>query len=280
MAEHILKMLSRRYPQLTLPISDDTRSSDRYRNVVLCGEPSESEPEFSFSEGDRLETVDTPAGQVEVLSLCERADFEHCFRALAYRCENREIPPTTGASIISGLINWEKIHRHLEEYMAAGGDDLDGEFERFTSDRANYRDTIIILSRGFYSALLPEEAGFPEEEWLELSYTIRKYHELAHFVSQRLYPENKDAVRDEVLADMNGIVAALGYFDAELEGRMLGIRNGKYTRGRLENYVKAEELADTAARVNTMLAGLRQGCVGRQEPFAYLLELEKNRTFL
>lgn len=170
----------------------------------MCGEPPESEPDFSFSAGDRLETVATPAGKVDVLSLCDRADFEHCIRALAHRCENGDVPSTMGVSIISGLINWEKIRKHKEEYVAGGGDDWSGEFERFTSDRKNYRDTIIVLSQGYYSALLPAEAGFPGKEWLELSYTIRKYHELAHFVSQRLYPENKDALRAIRLCTANG----------------------------------------------------------------------------
>ena len=280
MKKHILFALSRRYPQLTLPISDDTRHSDSYRNIVLRGAPPENEPEFTFSAGDRLETVSTPAGEIEVISFREREDFEHCLRALAYRCENREIPATTGASIISGLINWEKIRRHQEEYTAAGGTDWDEEFGRFTSDSRNYRDAIIVLSRGYYSALSPEEAGFPEKEWLELSYTIRKYHELAHFVSRKLYPDNKDAVRDEVLADMNGIIAALGHFDSELEARMLGIRSGKYTVGRLENYVKKEELDETVERVRTMLEALERECTGEQQPFAYLLELEENRRFL
>ena len=280
MAEHIIYHLARRYPQLTLPISDETRHSERYRNVVLRGEPPESEPDFSFSANDRLETVATPAGEIDVLSLCDRADFEHCIRALAYRCEKSAIPPTMGASIISGLINWEKIWKHKEEYVAGGGDDWDSEFERFTSERKNYRDTIIVLSRGYYSALPPAEAGFPEKEWLELSYTIRKYHELAHFVSQRLYPENKDAVRDEILADMNGVIAALGHFDAELEGKLLGIRNGEYIHGRLENYVEKDKLADAVLRTRIILADLQHNCIGIQKPFAYLLELEKGRVFL
>ena len=137
-----------------------------------------------------------------------------------------------------------------------------------------------MLSQGYYSALLPAEAGFPGKEWLELSYTIRKYHELAHFVSQRLYPENKDALRDEILADMNGIIAALGHFDAELEGKLLGIRNGEYVHGRLENYVEKDKLADAVLRTRTILADLRQSCVGAQQPFTYLLELEKEKVFL
>ena len=277
MSTHFLYTLAHAYPQLVLPIDDATRHSEAYRRTVLGGDPIEGEPQFSFSPYDRFETVDTPAGQVAVISLHERADFEHCIRALAHRCENADIPATMGASTISGLINWQKIHAHMDAYV---GEDADEEFERFTAVRENYRDTVIVLSRGYYSALPPAEAGFPEEEWVELSYTIRKYHELAHFFSQRLYPANKEAVRDEVLADMNGIIAALGRFDAPLERKLLGIRNGAYTHGRLQNYVEPEALSAAVERVNAMLDALEQSCTGPQEPFAYLRRLEEEKTFL
>ncbi|MDO4983875.1 MAG: hypothetical protein Q4E35_10045 [Eubacteriales bacterium] len=278
--EHIIKTLARRYPQLTLPISDETRHTELYKKTVLRGEPSEKEPEFSFSEYDRLERIATPAGEVDVVSLREREDFEHCIRALAHRCEAVELPKTMGASTISGLINWEKIHTHEQEYLASGGENWDEEFARFTSDRKNYRDTVIVLSRGNYSALSPEEAGFDAEKWTELSYDIRKYHELAHFVSRNLFPDNKDAVRDEVLADMNGVIGALGHFDAELEGKFLGIRDGRYYGGRLENYVERSELDGAVERVNGMLEYLSENCTGEQKPFEYLMKLEKEKIFL
>ena len=278
--EHILIELAESFPQLALPISNETRLGEEYKAVVLRGERLKRKPEFSFSPFDRLETAATPAGDVKVLSLHEREDFEHCIRALAHRCEAVELPKTMGASTISGLINWEKIRNHQKEYLADGGDDWDGEFARFTSDRNNYRDTVIVLSRGFYSALPSEEAGFDAEKWTELSYGIRKYHELAHFVSRRLFPDNKDAVRDEVLADMNGIIGALGHFDAELEEKFLGIHNGKYSHGRLENYVAPEELEGTVERVCAMLDYLSENCTGEQRPFEFLLKLEEGRVFL
>ncbi len=278
--DHILTELSKRYPQLLLPISDETRNSEAYKNAVLRGAPLSGIPEFSLSEKDRLEIVETPAGKAEVLTLWDRADFEHCIRALAHRCMNAEIPETMGASTISGLINWEKIRRHQEEYLAGGGGDWDEEFARFTADRKNYRDTIIVLSSGFYSALSPEKAGFPPEKWLKFSLTIRKYHELAHFVSRALYPDHKEAVRDEVLADMNGIISALGRFDADLLAKFLGITGEGVTHGRLENYVPKEELSAAAERVRSMLSVLTEFCKSEQRPFEALLKLEEGKVFL
>ena len=50
------------------------------------------------------------------------------------------------------------------------------------------------------------------------------------------YPDNIDAVRDELIADAVGLYAAFGYIDIELEKKFLGIRGTAYTGGRLENY--------------------------------------------
>ena len=280
MTEHILERLSRRYPQLLLTISDETRHGEEYKNAVLRGIELTGTPDFSLSDKDSFELVETPAGTVEVLTLADRADFEHCIRALAHRCEAVELPKTMGASTISGLINWEKIRRHEEEYLAAGGDDWDEEFARFTSVRENFRDTLIVLSRGPYSAVSAERADYAEEKWLDLSLTIRKYHELAHFVSRRLYPDNQDAVRDEVLADMNGVIAALGQFDAHLTGLFLGVENGEYIGGRLENYVPRGELSAAVERVRKMLAVLDAEYSGASKPFEILTELESKKIFL
>ena len=281
MTEHILEKLSHRYPQLLLPISDETRHGELYKNAVLRGMELTGTPDFSLSDKDSFEVVETPAGTVEVLTLHDRADFEHCIRALAHRCENAPLPATMGASTISGLINWEKIRTHQQEYLASGGEDWESEFAAFTADKRNFRDTIIVLSSGFYSALSPEEAGYEKDAWLALSHEIRKYHELAHFTSRRLFPENKEAVRDEVLADMNGVIAALGHYDAELAGKFLGVRSGEYIPGgRLENYVPAEELSSAVERTAKMLEVLERDYSAPSKPFEALLTLEENRVFL
>ena len=46
-----------------------------------------------------------------------------------------------------------------------------------------------------------------------------------------------NGITDELVADAVGITAALGHYDRALAERFLGIREGRYTRGRLENYV-------------------------------------------
>ena len=245
MTEHALTILSRRYPQLLLPVRNGEKDTDEYKNAVLRGEKVNASLNFSLNEKDSLSTVSTPAGDAEVLFLYDRTDFEHCIKCLAYRCEDKPVPPSMGATTLSGLINWEKLRPHMES---------DEEFARFTSDKSNYLDTIIILSSGPYSAVSAADMNLTDDEWTEKSIVIRKYHELTHFISGRLFPDNKEALRDEIVADMAGIVSAFGFYDTDAARRFLGIEGETYREGgRLQNYVEEGKLEDAILRAGTLI---------------------------
>lgn len=252
--EHFLLKLVSAYPQLALPIAEETRTSSQYRDAVLCGEPVTATPDFTFSPLDSSSVEDTPAGSVRVLCFHERADFEHAYRALACRCAPTPIAASTGAAYISGIINWDKINGHLDEYEAAGGTDRSEEFRRFTADKRNYTDSIILLSSGPYSDVDAAMAGAAPETWRETSVTIRKYHELTHFICRKLHPDDVDTVRDEIIADLMGICAAVGCYDTRMARIFLGIEDGYcHPRGRLINYVQPEEADAAAARANALI---------------------------
>lgn len=267
---HPIEKLATKYPQLRLPIDDGTKDTELYKNVCLRGMECDRKPEFSYDERDTLETVETPAGPAEVLTLYKRKDFEHAIRALAARCQKIEIPASMGASAVSGLINWDKIRPHMNS---------EEELDAFLADKRNYLDSIIILSNGGYSAVPADCAGLGEEEWLEESLVIRKYHELTHFVSGRLFPENKEAIRDEVIADMIGIIAARAYYDTKLAKLFLGTEGEHYREGgRLQNY--GDGNADKIMKhVNRMIEELKSFSEEKdlEDVFAFLQLVESNR---
>lgn len=229
-----------RYPQLTLPIKDGMSTSESYKNIALRGKlPAKLESPFLGTAEDAVFSVETPVGAAEVLYLADRRDFERCVQALAYKCEPRVLPASMGAIHVSGVNNWRKIQAHKKRWLTEGGEDWRAEFKRFTADPKNYKDTIIIVSKGAYSGLPAAEAGYPAEEWLRLSLEIRIYHELTHFVCRRLYPEKKDALWDEIVADCMGIYKATSDYDAVLAAKLLGVEEDMYRLGgRLENYVE------------------------------------------
>lgn len=235
--------LCRRYPQLAFPIEAGISATSAYREAVLGGTQPPEPEDFCDPEGITFELAETPVGSVEILKLRAREDFVRAYRALAWKCEPREILTSVGAAMIRGLANWEKIRRHREDYLAADGEDWSMEFRRFTADKANYTDALILLSSGSYSAVPAEELGLPEGEWRELSMTIRQYHEITHFICRSLFPTDIEIIRDEVIADLFGLVAAFGRYEPALARRFLGIDGADFrTEGRLAHYGTAAEL--------------------------------------
>lgn len=221
--EHCLDILARRYPQILLPVQEGMKNTDEYKNVCLRGEKCERPITFSKDPKDSLETVETPAGSVEVLSLRKREDFVHACQCLGNKCEPVEIPDSTGAMAIFGLNNWDKVRAGMD----------------------NYKDSFIILSSGNYSnvnnkdvySITNTEIDLSEEEWIEKSITIRKYHELTHFVMRKTYPDDISFIRDELIADCIGLICAFNCFDTRLLKLFLGIEGETYREGgRLQNY--------------------------------------------
>ena len=253
------------YPLLYL--NPDTDDVDSYRRVVLRGEEpkTQSLAHYRGSGADRLETADTPAGKVRVATIGDRRDFELVIRGLmaAKSGPLEPVPETQGAAMIY-VFNWRRIKTHLAAFPES---EQAAEFSHFTSVKENYLDMLVVLSRGPYSHVSAADAGFGEDEWLDLSDTIRRFHELTHVICRRLYPDDKDAVRDEIIADAVGLFAAFGRFDPELEKRFLGIRDGRYTGGRLGNYT---DTPDTLAAPVCEVLGRIADLAGEQagaDPF-------------
>lgn len=282
----VLEYLAKEYAQLYLLAAEEEDRTELYHSVVRQGKLPQKLKElmrdglkgFKRSDKDRLFMQDTPAGQVQVIYLYEREDFIHFLQIMLYRCEETKIPQTMGAAAIRGVINWNKIWEHRKEFLEQGGSILfwDREFKNFTKNKENYTENMIVLSRGGYSGLSFEQAGFAEEEWEEVSYKIRLYHECTHFICKTLFPHKKDPVRDEVIADCMGLLFATGEYDIALAGKFLGIsKEGTYTGGRLENYVQDKAaLSQTVSEIFYLIkdiAGYLQEYTGDNKDFYKIL---------
>lgn len=234
-------------------------AEEMYKAIVKRGESAYAKEltHFTLSDQDKIEVANTPAGEVKVVTLHERHDFEIFLQIMANRCAVKEIPATQGASIIDGIINWRRIEAHRDEFikkeLEKGVDEPDwsAEFSRFTADKSNYLDAIIVLSVGPYSGITAAKVDMSDDEWLGYSDTIRKYHECTHFICRRLYREKIDPIWDEIVADAVGIFAAFGRYDAKMAELFLGIDENGYCGGRLENYVDVDK-SDTALWENEM----------------------------
>lgn len=284
----VLASLAEIYPQLYLKPGE--AGAAQYQRIVRTGADA---PDHSLAHfrghGDGSLTVETtPAGSVQVVTLNERGDFELFLQIMAYRCVPTAIPPTQGASILDGIVNWNRIRAHHDAFIQAGGSSVEwpAEFRRFTADKSRYTDALIVLSVGPYSAIPAGQVGRTESEWIADSGVIRRFHECTHFLCRRLFPELKDAVWDELVADAVGLYAAYGRYDRPLAERFLGIDGERYMGGRLENYVpegadKPERLNALALRVAGALNRIEQATrdAGKIDPFELAVRLEGLKSF-
>lgn len=275
----VIRRLAEQFPQLYLAPAQGVSQSMLYRSIVGKGMAYTGDLQhFQGSTEDRITTMHTPAGDVMVVYLANRADFACCYQVLGYRCEPVEIPAHIGSCYISGLNDWSRIHAHKEAYLAGGGQDWKQEFARFTAVKENYLTTVILLSAGPYSALPAADTPYTESRWLEVSKEIRQYHELTHFVCRTKYPHKKHAVWDELLADCMGLVFATGSYDVLLAQAFLGIVDGRYIGGRLEYYVQAPPDAQLVSQVVCITQLLWEYCHTAQtsgiDGYDLLLKLE------
>jgi hypothetical protein len=270
------------FPQLSLPVEAGMSSDKRYTDIVKRGiMPQNPDNPFNGTDEDEAFNMKTPAGVIKGIYLADRSDFERFICVFTGRCEPVYIPKTTGAMTYFNVINWRKIMLHMFEYLTEGGLDWNTEFDKFTSSQSSYTDSFMAISKGYYSDVSPEKTGYSEDEWINKSRVIRTYHEASHFVSRELYPENKNTIRDEIIADCIGIIAATGRYDPVLAGRLLGIEKGIYEKGRrLENYISpADAITDVLKEVDKLISSCDEYChnLKEKEPFAVLESLEKNR---
>lgn len=276
--------LAKRFQQLYLVPGSDCAA--QYRDIVLKGNDAavKNLSHFKKHPQDSFTMENTPAGELSAACIHERADFETFLQIMANKCAAVTIPATQGAAILDGLIDWPRIRAHKVAYftqsLAQGvTPDWGAEFRRFTADKRNYTTALAALSWGPYSGLRAEQAGLSEQDWLEKSFQIRKYHECTHFVCRRLYPAQVDPIWDEVVADAVGIRAAFGEYRSELAEKLLGIEQGIYTGGRLENYMKdgcrTEQWAPYCHGLIQFIAALPAH--GAQGVYSLALDLEERK---
>ena len=285
----VLEYLAGLYPQIYLLPTEE--GNPLYRDVVLSGEdaPEHTLSHFITDPNDCLTMENTPAGEVMAVTMTNRSDFETLLRIMAHKCKTVPVPATQGASILDGVISWSKIRAHEKEFIEQEekkgnpNPDTDAEFERFTADKKNYTDALILLSCGPYSGISFERTPFEEAEWKDYSLTIRKAHECTHFICRRLYHEWIDGLWDELVADAVGIYAALGRYDQDLAEVFLGISGDSYVGGRLENYLPEEEKTPAAlnlhaARIHAMLTRFNAWINDNQfsDPWDLAVRLEEN----
>ncbi len=255
----VFPALARRLIQLRFPIARGVSQSEGYRAATRRGVwPAADAPGLALSrpEAVSLEIHATPGGRLPVIVVGERQDFEALVRALSARNEPEPIPRSLGACLVSGLNNWDRVLAHRRRVEAERGGAMDeaewaAELGRLGPRKELYQDRLILLSSGPYSAVPAAALGMDEETWRRLSLVIRREHECTHYFTRRALGFMRDNVFDEILADLAGLGAAFGRYDAPLALRFLGLERHPHYRagGRLESYLGRPPLSPRAQEV-------------------------------
>jgi len=248
----LLTALQAALPQLKLPQVHGISSSPLYRAVVLRGEdpgsPALQEaaaqigqpPHWQQPEQLELWLAPHPCGPMPVLQTPSWPDFEQMVRALAHRAEPAELADGVHAQAVSGLIHWGLIHRFGNQSRAK----------------------LIVLHQAPYGSVEARRVpgGLSDQAWLAASTTLRLEHELTHLATKRLLGEMRLNLLDELVADCMGMVAALGFYDAALFGRCLGVGDGDQpiADGRWLSYTRELSTASAAQAVALVMARARE----------------------
>jgi hypothetical protein len=172
-----------------------------------------------------------------------REDFVSLLRALLMHNEPKPVPDATGAMMVAGFNNWDRVRAYRREWEAGNpGDRTDQrwqeEFQRLVPRRELYQDRFLVLSDGPYSGVPARDMGLAEADWRKVSLTLRLEHECAHYFTRRVSSSMRNNALDELLADYQGIAAAAGNYRADWFLRFVGLDRSPDFRegGRLQNY--------------------------------------------
>ncbi|MBN1219848.1 MAG: hypothetical protein JXM69_13045 [Anaerolineae bacterium] len=249
--------LRERLVQLRFPIQAGISQTPAYRAATRQGRAVEGVAEatglrLNAPEGLQLALHQSPAGRIPLLITGDRADFVALVQALTHANEPHPIPDSMGAAMVAGYNNWERVRQYRQQWQQSNPfGNWAEEFKRLAEQPELYQDRFIILSDGPYSGVTAPEMGLSVDKWQQVSLTIRREHECAHYFTRRVFGVMRNNLLDELIADYMGIAAAAGNFRADWFLRFMGLENYPAYRpgGRLENYPGQPPLSAGAVRV-------------------------------
>lgn len=251
----LIDVLSKYFYQFSFPIKKNISLSSEYKNAQKTGTilNRENNSNYKFKDPDSIQLFihQTLAGQIPVITIKNRNDFETFLQTLLYRNEPVKIPASMGAVMVNGLINWHRLHK-LKSIWKQGNQKYNYlTNSTFKPDKKLYLDKFIVLCEMPYSNISCWEMCMDYDEWIKHSMKIRLEHEVTHFFTKRFFGTMRNNLHDELLADYMGICAVNGSFNANWFLKFMGLHNFPiYRKGnRMENYLGKPKLSEEAFTV-------------------------------
>jgi hypothetical protein len=249
----VFDFLKSRLVQLNFPITEGISRSEDYMAATKRGRSVEDMPAATGLILEQaghlsLSIYQTSAGKIPIIHTSHRPDFVSLVRALTMRNEPLSVPESMGACIVSGYNNWDRIRAYRTSKTDS---EWSIEFSRLIPRKELYQDRFLLLNGGYYSGVAPAALHLSDAEWRAKSLIIRREHECTHYFTRRVFFSMRNYLLDELIADYNGIVAAIGHFRADWFLHFMGLEEfpGYRSTGRFENYRGEPPLSDAAFRI-------------------------------
>lgn len=243
----VLEALRPRLVQLNFPVEPGMSSNSDYQMATRRGI---STADMETATGTiliepallKVYLYETLAGTIPVIETSNRYDFETLVQVFAHRNEPVVIPASMGACMVKGYNNWDRV----AQYKLQCGASFD--FNQMKAHKELYQDVFLIVTDTEYSGVPAQMLGLVDDEWRKLSLVIRLQHEATHYFTHRFLGSAQNHLLDEFIADYMGIVAATGKYRADWFLCFMGLENYPAFRseGRLTNYLKNQEISETA----------------------------------
>ena len=256
-----LDSLKRALVQLQFPIQTGIAVKEFYRAATLRGKPTYDMSQatgLQLQQPEKLQITihSSLAGAIPVLFTENRDDFVALVRALARRNEPELISDSMGACMVANYNNWGRINDYRQKWSSKHEHqpselDWQKEFRRLISQKHLYQDRFIILSDSFYSNVEPRTLNLSELAWRQISRTIRLKHECTHYFTRRVLGSMQNNLLDEIIADYQGIVGAIGCYRADWFLHFMGLESFPNYRsgGRFENYFETAKFSAKAVKI-------------------------------
>lgn len=235
----LYQQLVQAFPQLAFQPTEGLSATSAWTLAVRQGRlPLVFSCSLETPEQLELRLVPTPAGSLPALVAGCREDFVLLVQLLAHRGQPVDIPRAQGASLVQGLVNWERFRalkkRWQEEQGALSWRQA---WPKLSRQKELYQDRLVLASVGAYSGV-KQVPGFSPAAWEETSLTIRLAHEATHYLTLRLFGQLGHSVLEELVADWVGMGMALGSYQPALACQFMGVEDGSRVApdGRLYHY--------------------------------------------
>lgn len=165
---------------------------------------------FQDNQALKIEIYPSFAGAIPIIYTNNVADFE---------------------LLLTSFINTTKIISHIDEIGAA-----------FIYGKNNH---FLLLSSKPYSGVDASQTEFSKKQWLEKSMIIRREHECTHYYTKLHYQTSKNHIHDELIADFNGMMAAMNHYSSQYFLKFMGLEDRDCQKGRLKVYTQSLSQKET-----------------------------------